>query len=140
MSTSADVFENYLSGEVCSPCKSPIANTGGVQWVIVGGESGDNARLMDIRWVYDIKEQCKQTNVPFFFKQSGNWISFTKSTRFSKRYINDYTGEYADDIILLSKESGQEYVEVASKVLVKYGDGTKVALLGGESYHEFPKL
>ena len=43
----------------------------GIDWVIVGGESGPNARPMKERWVLDIKEKCDRTGVHFFFKQWG---------------------------------------------------------------------
>lgn len=43
----------------------------GVHWVIVGGESGPRARPMDPGWVRDIRSQCRQARVPFFFKQWG---------------------------------------------------------------------
>jgi protein gp37 len=43
----------------------------GIDWVIVGGESGAGARPMKPEWVEKIKEQCKSANVPFFFKQWG---------------------------------------------------------------------
>jgi protein gp37 len=45
-----------------------------VQWVIVGGESGVNSRPMNPEWIRDIRDLCNQANVPFFFKQWGNWI------------------------------------------------------------------
>jgi len=44
-----------------------------IHWVIVGGESGMSARPMQQEWVINIKEQCKQQNVAFFFKQWGTW-------------------------------------------------------------------
>lgn len=43
----------------------------GIGWVIVGGESGSNARTMSVLWVLDIKDQCDRHGVPFFFKQWG---------------------------------------------------------------------
>lgn len=43
----------------------------GVDWVIVGGESGPGARPMKAEWVRDIREQCQAAGVPFFFKQWG---------------------------------------------------------------------
>lgn len=43
----------------------------GIHWVIVGGESGRNARPMDVEWVREIREQCLNADVPFFFKQWG---------------------------------------------------------------------
>jgi protein gp37 len=42
-------------------------------WVIVGGESGSNARPMHPQWVRDLRDQCKAAGVPFFFKQWGEW-------------------------------------------------------------------
>ena len=42
-----------------------------IRWVIVGGESGPKARPMNEEWVLDIKDQCKEAGVPFFFKQWG---------------------------------------------------------------------
>ena len=46
----------------------------GIDWVICGGESGPNARLMQPDWVRGLRDQCKQARarVPFFFKQWGN--------------------------------------------------------------------
>ncbi len=45
----------------------------GIQWAIVGGESGPNARPMKPEWVVNIKEQCDHYDVSFFFKQWGVW-------------------------------------------------------------------
>jgi protein gp37 len=44
---------------------------GGIDWVIVGGESGPGARPMAEQWVLDIRSQCQAAGVPFFFKQWG---------------------------------------------------------------------
>ena len=43
----------------------------GIDWVIVGGESGPGARPMAEAWALDIRDQCRQAGVPFFFKQWG---------------------------------------------------------------------
>lgn len=42
-----------------------------IDWVIVGGESGNNSRPMEAKWVINIQEQCETNNIPFFFKQWG---------------------------------------------------------------------
>lgn len=42
-----------------------------IDWVIVGGESGPQARPMSKDWVLDIRDQCRRSRVPFFFKQWG---------------------------------------------------------------------
>jgi protein gp37 len=43
----------------------------GIDWVIVGGESGPDARPMDPAWVIEIRNQCRKADVAFFFKQWG---------------------------------------------------------------------
>jgi protein gp37 len=49
----------------------PDISLDGVQWVIVGGESGPAHRPMELSWVRDIRDQCRHAGVPFFFKQWG---------------------------------------------------------------------
>jgi protein gp37 len=60
----------FLSVE---PLLGPIPNLElqGIHWVIVGGESGPGARWMDPEWALDIRDQCVQAGVAFFFKQWG---------------------------------------------------------------------
>jgi protein gp37 len=55
------------------PLLGPIRalSLSGIDWVIVGGESGHRARPMDTSWAVDIRNQCQETKVPFFFKQWG---------------------------------------------------------------------
>lgn len=45
----------------------------GINWVIVGGESGVQARPMKEEWVLNIKRQAETNHIPFFFKQWGTW-------------------------------------------------------------------
>jgi len=49
----------------------PKMNLKGINWVIVGGESGPGARPLEREWVVGIKDQCLKAKVPFFFKQWG---------------------------------------------------------------------
>ncbi len=49
----------------------PNLNLRGIDWVIVGGESGPGARPMEPEWVRGIRDQCIKARVPFFFKQWG---------------------------------------------------------------------
>jgi protein gp37 len=57
----------------CEPLIGPLPdmNLEGIDWVIVGGESGPHARPMESDWVIDIMEQCERAGVKFFFKQWG---------------------------------------------------------------------
>ena len=52
----------------------------GIDWVIVGGESGPGARPLNENWVMDIKGKCQTSNIPFFFKQWGG-VNKKKSGR-----------------------------------------------------------
>ncbi|PVX75594.1 phage Gp37/Gp68 family protein [Paraburkholderia unamae] len=45
----------------------------GIDWVIVGGESGPGARPMSIQWARELRDQCAAASVPFLFKQWGEW-------------------------------------------------------------------
>ncbi len=49
----------------------PSVDLTNADWVIVGGESGSNARPMHPDWVRDIRDECNRDSVPFFFKQWG---------------------------------------------------------------------
>lgn len=49
----------------------PGLNLKGIDWAIVGGESGPGARPIEERWILEIRDQCRQAGVAFFFKQWG---------------------------------------------------------------------
>jgi protein gp37 len=55
------------------PLLGPIGEVDlkGIDWVIVGGESGPRARPMRVEWAREVREQCLRSNVAFFFKQWG---------------------------------------------------------------------
>jgi protein gp37 len=61
----------------CEDCEDThtygIAGFAGLDWVIVGGGSGPYERPMHPDWPRDLRDQCKDAGVPFFFKQWGEW-------------------------------------------------------------------
>lgn len=59
----------------CEPLLSDLGsmNLQGIDWIIVGGESGISARPMKIEWVRNIRNQAIINSIPFFFKQWGSW-------------------------------------------------------------------
>jgi len=65
-----DALIKFVSFE---PLLGPIRDLDleGIDWVIVGGESGPRARPMDPAWAREIRDQCLAASVPFFFKQWG---------------------------------------------------------------------
>lgn len=68
--TSANV--KFLSLE---PLLGPLPdlNLSGINWVIVGGESGSRARPISEDWIIVIRDQCQVAQIPFFFKQWGGY-------------------------------------------------------------------
>ncbi len=52
----------------------PSLDLSGINWVIVGGESGPGARAMEQTWVTDLRDHCANVKVPFFFKQWGGVV------------------------------------------------------------------
>ena len=67
-----DATVKFLS---CEPLLGDLEelNLDGINWIIVGGESGSQARPMKEEWVLNIKRQADANNIPFFFKQWGTW-------------------------------------------------------------------
>jgi protein gp37 len=65
-----DAHVKFLSLE---PLLGPLRklNLRGIDWAIVGGESGPGARSVNPEWVIEIRDQCLKAGVPFFFKQWG---------------------------------------------------------------------
>lgn len=52
----------------------PSLDLTGIDWVIVGGESGPDARPMHPDWARDIRDRCVAAGIPFNFKQWGTWV------------------------------------------------------------------
>ena len=68
----------YYDGVKFLSCEPLLGDLGsldlqGIDWVIVGGESGLLARKMSKEWAMNIQRQCAEQNVPFFFKQWGTY-------------------------------------------------------------------
>ena len=60
-----------------------------IAWVILGGESGPRARPMDVNWAREVRDQCAEQGVPFFFKQWGG-----RTSKVGGRILD---GEFHDD-------------------------------------------
>lgn len=90
----------------------------GIDWVIVGGESGPNARPMHPEWATSILQSCTAFDVPFLFKQWGEWAPVEK-------------GQPGDTILFTEIDANPQYV---SKVGKKKAGRT----LDGATFDEFP--
>ena len=70
----ANAAIRFLSVEPLLGRIGPL-NLSGIAWVIVGGESGPSARPMNVNWARELRDQCAQQGVEFFFKQWGGRTS-----------------------------------------------------------------
>ena len=80
----------------------------GMQWVIVGGESGNGARPMQVEWVTPIREQCAKQNVPFFFKQWGGVRKARYGRELDGRTYDEYPTVNRQPIAPLAVRPGLE--------------------------------
>ena len=95
----------------------------GIDWVIVGGESGPDARPMHPDWVRNLRDQCQSAGVPFLFKQWGEWSPYAEATKNSVWVALDGSGAVG-----IESEAGEElWNNALSKSLkTKYALVTKV--------------
>ena len=93
VSTGGDDYDAQCPN--CGAAESFLEDLAGLDWVIVGGESGPGARRMDICWVRKIVEQCKAKGTPVFVKQMGTaWASENRLTQAK----GDLPDEWPEDI------------------------------------------
>lgn len=99
-------------------------NENKLDWVIVGGETGPNARPMNPEWVYSIRDQCVSTNTPFFFKRWGKY-------QYCEKCYGTGIFEVGSKEIKKARCPacfGEKYIEVRNQLAIE-----------GIIYHQFPK-
>ena len=89
-----------------------------IDWVIVGGESGPGARPMDPEWVISIREQCRASSVPFFFKQWGGVRKRQTGRLLDGRTYDEYPGQCT--LPVPPRDERLRRVEIASRALGTY--------------------
>ena len=78
----------------CEPLLGPIdlehwLSAGEIHWVIAGGESGPHARPSDPKWFLDLLAQCRRHDIPFHFKQWGEWAPIEGQETLPRSLFND---------------------------------------------------
>lgn len=74
------------------PLIGPVGkvNLKGIDWAIIGGESGHHYRTVEKEWILDIIEQCKNQNVPVFFKQWGGFRPKAGGRTINRKKYSEY--------------------------------------------------
>jgi len=134
----------YVSAE---PLLGPVSFRGkrGINWVIVGGESGPGARPMHPDWARSIQDQCQAASVPFFFKQWGEWMPYEEA---APPMLESQHGDFIDGHILpadldaLNDAGSWHYEHYSPGEMVLFRRmGKKAAgrLLDGREWNEMPR-
>lgn len=71
---------------------------GGIDWVIAGGESGPGARPIHLEWVREVRDQCVEQNVAFFFKQWGGIRPKSGGRELDGREWSEFPGAQASSL------------------------------------------
>lgn len=116
----------------------------GLDWVVVGGESGPGARPIHPDWARSIRDQCASAGVPFFFKQWGEWLAGEANYgQFDERPMNAYR-RCDDHSYVWPNSSRVENFGTHADPLSGYFTARRVGkacagrLLDGREHNEFP--
>jgi protein gp37 len=90
----------------------------GIDWMIVGGESGAGARPMKKEWVLPLRDQCKRSGVPFFFKQWGGVRKAAAGRRLDGRTYDEFPKRVHHPIM-----SAEDCTSTASEIEARYYSG-----------------
>jgi protein gp37 len=108
-----------------------------VDWVICGGESGQNARPMHPDWARSLRDQCKATGVPFLFKQWGEWAPAGDAyDTVHCRLVNKRTGK--DLLVVFAWGKWDDAADWA--VVRKFGKKAAGRLLDGIEHNGMPEV
>lgn len=125
-------YFNCLSAPILHKGYMPDAQ-GLVNWVIVGGESGPGARAMHPEWASTIRDQCKKANVPFFFKQWGEYTDGAKGNIPVSKWnmVGNDGSIYKDNQVVPQG--------LNCTLMTKVGKKAAGREIGGVIHNEFPK-
>jgi protein gp37 len=124
----------------------------GIDWVIVGGESGINARPCHYDWVQNIQKQCEKQHVSFFFKQWGEWQDGSNGYNTKNNIVMLNNGdclkypEYCERGILKYLKENNHFADsrywwsLNPRAMAKVGKKKAGSLLDGKEYKQFPEV
>ena len=130
---------DYLNGSMdCPACEGAEPIDGSIDWVIVGGESGPNARPMHPDWARSLRDQCTAAGVPFLFKQWGEWREPEHGENFDTSM-----GRAAKPPAFILSETGTVHCFESEHIVngtpvIKVGKKAAGRLLDGRTWDEVP--
>lgn len=114
----------------------------GIDWVIVGGESGPKARPMHPEWVRSLRNQCATAGTPFLFKQWGEWLPGEQTADSGTAYRRCDNGEIYAVAGNPRRENFGTHPDRNSGPLIALRIGKKAAgrILDGLEHLEYPEV
>lgn len=95
-------FEAYMCDGGCDLLDHPHDSNAGIDWLIVGGESGPKARPCDVAWIRSTVRQCQGAGVPVFVKQAGSNSISRCAEDFGEEQFRSWDSEHANEPFPLS--------------------------------------
>lgn len=143
-----DQIVGLANGEEPDDWKYWAQRDGGIRWVIVGGESGPGARPMHPGWARSLRDQCAAGQVPFFFKQWGEWRPQLASVAGAPTPLCTATnwgtlkddGRFMPGVSPWNGRQLEDSSDEAECVMVRVGKSAAGALLDGVRHVAFPEV
>lgn len=128
------------------------------RWMIVGGESGPHARAMHPDWARRLRDDCELEDIPFFFKQWGEWMPLPEPFRYSPRIgsgnreyniaLNHFARKHGASVLVDDRPEGWHQSMFTQGTCIFDGEvaigrvGKKAAgrLLDGREWNDFPRV
>jgi protein gp37 len=104
-----------------------------VDWIIAGGESGPGARPMHPDWARTLRDECQEADVPFFFKQWGEYAPCELVKKTSPLSVVFRDGHHVKGAQVLDRPLATD-----GEIIVRAGKAIAGATLDGREWREFP--
>lgn len=146
--------DRLLNGSLSPVCGTCHTKTIKPDWVICGGESGNEARPMHPGWARELRDQCINYNIPFFFKQNGEWQD--GSNVVDKKYKGRHgvillNGDFAEwdlksdgpfksEIKMQKKYTPEEYRKLRPATISFVGKKAAGRMLDDKFYNQTPDV
>lgn len=143
--TACPICHGYSIGDECDCDPQRPLKDNSVDWVICGGESGPHARPMHPDWARGLRDQCQAADVPFFFKQWGEWGDFTEG---SCNAVEDRIFLPSGEVVGAGYRDGREsrgmvegdWRERGGAWMSRVGKKKAGRLLDGSEWNEVPEV
>ena len=126
-------FVDALAGSIYDK-RGQTGNTGSLDWVIAGGESGPAARPPHPHWFTDLRDSCAHAGVPFFFKQWGAWAPIQPQPE------GHFGGDLRSDTIRAVTRQGASDgpFRCGDALMHRIGKKSAGSMLDGREHREMP--